>query len=756
MEAALRRVPQDALSGGRAADDWLPVLVLALSVVLVAVSQLRRALEGPSYKGSRLRANQACRVGCSTLSREIGSLKPASVVDAEREARERQRPRQDARDGQAASLRLPLEPELMDPRTALLPGGEQNPQDGVEFRPTAAATIVVMKRCTENLLLQEQGFEALAQFCKQSPIGKSAVRQAGGMEVVVAAMIAAKLWGVGGTAVALVSALRFLAGDAAIQGGGLLATASLAAGRRHAEDAVSDAGAVPVVAAARRRHDDDAKGQPWGLAALKNLASGERECRQASCQGQVLLANIQVVSQRRKGSNVQTTVSGALAHLAGLSFAVHEEGCHVLVQLALSRASEERAICDAGAAATLARMLQNHASVAEVAKLGRDFAVTAHVERYDVVEAGGGKQIDALKARLSSSGTHVEWTIRVVGQQREPHRLRKRFNEFVTLHEFLRRRLISTPAELPSKSLVRQFNAEYLESRKVALQQYLAALCARRDAMNCPEVQRFLGLPELDVGGEAAQVAEVQEGSFGVVSVSFDAVQGLLLLGSTSASLRSKLDNAVGGMKLPWGGSQSPQQGPPTSQMTLWRQSPGQLRFDVATACKYTPSLSGVAMCHTSDRGCLCLCGLGDGRVGHFSDRGRDSTAASAALPLLCHTAAVEALEVDEAEETLFSVSRDMSLIAYDLRRQTVRCEARTQSAVNSMRYCGTQRRLFCAMADGRVSVWDTSSVPIRQLALVPDVAAGRCPPVVSMDYDAALETLFTATKARTSSTTAG
>ncbi|CAK0819824.1 unnamed protein product [Prorocentrum cordatum] len=579
--------PQDALSGGRAADDWLPVLVLALSVVLVAgprladlrvaVSQLRRALEGPSYKGSRLRANQACRVGCSTLSREIGSLKPASVVDAEREARERQRPRQDARDGQAASLRLPLEPELMDPRTALLPGGEQNPQDGVEFRPTAAATIVVMKRCTENLLLQEQGFEALAQFCKQSPIGKSAVRQAGGMEVVVAAMIAAKLWGVGGTAVALVSALRFLAGDAAIQGGGLLATASLAAGRRHAEDAVSDAGAVPVVAAARRRHDDDAKGQPWGLAALKNLASGERECRQASCQGQVLLANIQVVSQRRKGSNVQTTVSGALAHLAGLSFAVHEEGCHVLVQLALSRASEERAICDAGAAATLARMLQNHASVAEVAKLGRDFAVTAHVERYDVVEAGGGKQIDALKARLSSSGTHVEWTIRVVGQQREPHRLRKRFNEFVTLHEFLRRRLISTPAELPSKSLVRQFNAEYLESRKVALQQYLAALCARRDAMNCPEVQRFLGLPELDVGGEAAQVAEVQEGSFGVVSVSFDAVQGLLLLGSTSASLRSKLDNAVGGMKLPWGGSQSPQQ--------------GRLRRFSAGLCPFPPAL---------------------------------------------------------------------------------------------------------------------------------------------------------------------
>ncbi|CAK0881624.1 unnamed protein product [Prorocentrum cordatum] len=360
---------------------------------------------------------------------------------------------QAALDGQATALRLALEPELTDLRIALLPGGKQGPQDRVELRPTAAEIVVVMKRCPENVLLQEQGCEALACFCKQAggagvvvaamtaaklsdigvmragsralanlangdPACKMEVRRYGAVKLVVKAMKAHKqdlrlqhmscalmanlangdddcqgeVVNAGGTA-ALVDALRLHASDAAIQGDGLLAIANLATGRQHGKDAICDADAVPVVVAALRKHAGDAKVQQWGLAALTNLANGDGECRQALCEGQGLFAMIEIMGRKRGDPDVQTMVCGALAHLARseeydcrdcrelilrlgghkvvlagmdahpLSERVQEKGCYVLVQLAFSGASEKRAICDAGAAATLTRTLQNYPSV---------------------------------------------------------------------------------------------------------------------------------------------------------------------------------------------------------------------------------------------------------------------------------------------------------------------------------------------------------------------------------------------------------
>jgi len=294
---------------------------------------------------------------------------------------------------------------------------------------------------------------------------------------------------------------------------------------------------------------------------------------------------------------------------------------------------------------------------AEVQKLGRDVQLSAVVERYDVVEGGSsdstiGQGLAVLKARISvvGSGQHVEYTLRVLHGGKE-WSVKRRFNEVVSLHEVLKKRLHSLP-EPPGKSMVRQFSVEYLEARKAGLNAYLGELCRRRDVLNCKETQIFFGLPEHAAGfrypgaAEPVQVAEVHEAAFGITDADYDPMQGLLLLGSSDCSWTSRIDTKITNIKLPW---EPAAPNLPTSQMSLWRQSPSELRFDMQFTCRYTAAISCVRLAILRDKE-LCLCGLNDGTVGCHPLKGSTGvSSAGSALPLLRHTAAVRALAIDEA-----------------------------------------------------------------------------------------------------------
>lgn len=396
--------------------------------------------------------------------------------------------------------------------------------------------------------------------------------------------------------------------------------------------------------------------------------------------------------------------------------------------------------------------------MAEVQKVGREYNLVVSIERYDVVDGSSSasnsavnQAVNVLKARisLSSSGQHVEYTLRVL-HQTEAWTLRKRFSEVAALHDALKKRLSSMP-DMPAKSAVRQFSPEYLEARRVALNEYLQAITKRRDVLNCVEAQQFFGLPERvrafqqPHASEPVQAAEVHEAHFGIGSFAYDPVQGLLLIGATERSWASRMDTKITNIKLPW---EPAAPNLPSSQMSLWRQSPADLRFEMQFTVRFTASISCVVILVGAREKGWCLCGLSDGTVGCHALNGEPGiTNSGGTLPLLRHTAAVAALVVDDSEQWVISASKDNAIMVYDARRQMLQCEVQTVAPTSVMLHCQKQRRLFCGLQTGRVLVWDTSILPIQQLATIPD---GTVDPIANtkisgMDYDAASSTLFTA-----------
>eukprot|EP00971_Amphidinium_carterae_P185774 3688236-Amphidinium_carterae.1 len=288
-------------------------------------------------------------------------------------------------------------------------------------------------------------------------------------------------------------------------------------------------------------------------------------------------------------------------------------------------------------------------------KLGRDIQLRVNVDRFDVVDAqptNGAMSgaMEALKSRitLAPSGQHVEYTLSV---ERGGRRwvVRKRFSDVAALHEALSKRLPSMPL-LPSKSAVRHFNAEYLNERKTLLQAYLKDLVSRKDVCNCRETWNFFNLaqdpsfkPQDGMSGqqEPMQAAEVHESTYGIVDFAYSPVQGLLVLGGTDNSWSSRMDTKITNIKLPWE-PEAPNL--PTSHMTVWQQSPADLRFEMQAVCRFTASITCVALLLSGEKG-HALCGLSDGSVGwhdvkahHDSNRGARM---DCLVPLLRHTAAV-------------------------------------------------------------------------------------------------------------------
>jgi len=394
-------------------------------------------------------------------------------------------------------------------------------------------------------------------------------------------------------------------------------------------------------------------------------------------------------------------------------------------------------------------------------KVGRDFTLLVAVERYDIAEGEGTRDtsavsaaVTALKARISlaSTGQHVQWTIRVK-YGREAWSLSKRFSQVAALHEVLKPRLPRLP-ELPSKSAVRQFSVEYLEGRKAALNAYFLELSKRRDVLNCVEAQRFFGLPDhveafrLPHASEPVQIAEVQESTFSVTSFAYDAAQGVLVLGASDRSWTSRMDTKITNIKLPW---EPAAPNLPSSQMSIWRQTPADLRFEMQATCRYPHSISCVTVMLPGSGKGLCFCGLGDGTVGTHPLEGEVGIHNSGAtLPLLKHTAGVAALAVDEAEHWIISASKDCGLVVYSLKRQMLLCSVQTPAPPTAMRYESASKRLFCALQNGRVAVWDTTILPIKQVAAIPDgvLDPASSAPLAALDFDASTGTLFTASSA--------
>jgi len=393
--------------------------------------------------------------------------------------------------------------------------------------------------------------------------------------------------------------------------------------------------------------------------------------------------------------------------------------------------------------------------MARVQKVGREIPVTASVERFEVVDAGSGqdvlsKGLDAVKARVSlvKTGQHVDYYIRVFFES-QSWTVSRRYNEFAALSDTLKNKLASVPA-VPSKSMVRQFAPEYLEARKNGLSSFLREVCRRRDAVNCREVQDFLllrnrvpALAQPDAS-EPVQSAEVQEASFGIAHFEYDAVQGALLLGSSDFSWSSRVDTKITNIKMPW---EKKAPNLPSAQMSLWQQSPAELKFHMKGMNRFTSLITCVLIANCRDKA-TCLAGLSDGTIGILPMKAEMGSGSSGqVLPLVRHTAGVVAMALDETEQHLFSASSDKAIMVFDLRRQMIQCEVSAPSPPTHMIHCQEQRRLFTAMRNGTVAVWDTSILPLQRIAIVPDGGAVSSNPITTMDYDPATGTLFTGSK---------
>eukprot|EP00435_Cladocopium_sp_Y103_P029752 s1584_g7.t1 len=125
----------------------------------------------------------------------------------------------------------------------------------------------------------------------------------------------------------------------------------------------------------------------------------------------------------------------------------------------------------------------------------------AEIDRYEIIEEPAdpenplAKGMEVLKARipLMGQGSHAEYNIRVQNEGNY-HIVRRRFAEFVTLHDFLKRQFGPVlMLELPKKTPIRYFNQDKLEDRKNALNVYLKDLCKRKEIVDLVEVQRFFG-----------------------------------------------------------------------------------------------------------------------------------------------------------------------------------------------------------------------------------------------------------------------
>lgn len=393
--------------------------------------------------------------------------------------------------------------------------------------------------------------------------------------------------------------------------------------------------------------------------------------------------------------------------------------------------------------------------MAKVQKVGREVPVTAWVERFQVVDAGSGqdvlsKGLDAVKARVSlaKTGQHVEYLIRV-SFEGQSWQITKRYNEFAALYEVLKKRLASIPM-MPSKSVVRQFAPEYLEQRKNGLSDFLRQVCIRRDAVNCREVQDFLLLrqrvPYLahPDASEPVQSAEVQEASFGIAHFDYDPVQGLLLMGSSDFSWASRVDTKITNIKMPW---EKKAPNLPSSQMSVWQQSPAELKFAMQNMNRFTSLISCVVMANCRDKA-TCLAGLSDGTVGMLPFKAeRGAPRSESLLPLVTHTASVVALAVDESEQWLFSASADKAIKVFDLKHQRIQCEVQVPAPATHMIHCQEQMKLFASLKSGVVVVYDTSILPMQRVASIPDSGITNPNPITAMDYDASTGTLFTGSK---------
>mmetsp|Transcript_9656 Transcript_9656/g.18847 ORF Transcript_9656/g.18847 Transcript_9656/m.18847 type:complete len:477 (-) Transcript_9656:3181-4611(-) len=94
--------------------------------------------------------------------------------------------------------------------------------------------------------------------------------------------------------------------------------------------------------------------------------------------------------------------------------------------------------------------------------------------------------------RVKSDDSTVEYEIRVIyNLTKASWTIRKRYSEFDTLLTTLTETHYLLP-DLPQKTLWKKTNPDFLERRRVMLQEFLQILLRRRELATCPEVSAFL------------------------------------------------------------------------------------------------------------------------------------------------------------------------------------------------------------------------------------------------------------------------
>lgn len=385
----------------------------------------------------------------------------------------------------------------------------------------------------------------------------------------------------------------------------------------------------------------------------------------------------------------------------------------------------------------------------ETCKLGREVTASVTIDHYDVITpASNAGPLASLKNRVTlvKDGQYIEYTLKVTCEGKTWN-IKKRFKEIAELHKLLQDRFPSVP-RLPEKTVLRNFAIDKIEQRVQMLKHYYEALSKRRDVMNCPELWKFFHFAEHQTGFQQAaaatpvQTAEVQEANFGIADFAYDLERGILLMGAVDFSSISRLDTMIMNMKLPW---EKQAMNLPVAQMSIWRQVSGTLRFNLQSVVRYSTPLTCV--CLSGDHG-YCFAGLHDGTVGFRKvQEASDGAAHGNVLPLLRHTSPVTALVYGRSEKWLFSASKDGRLSVFDMEKQLVASDEHSPSPIVELYYDAPNRRLYSGTLSGKVGIWDVAVLPPRLQASLPDGLGPEGSMVSSLELDSNAQNLFSASK---------
>ncbi|KAJ3425219.1 sorting nexin [Anaeramoeba flamelloides] len=88
---------------------------------------------------------------------------------------------------------------------------------------------------------------------------------------------------------------------------------------------------------------------------------------------------------------------------------------------------------------------------------------------------------------------HVEYKV-IVSEQSQKWGVWIRYSEFRNLHQILKKKFPSELKQirLPPKKIIGNFDEDFLEQRRLGLEEYINALLKDEDVAECMEINKFL------------------------------------------------------------------------------------------------------------------------------------------------------------------------------------------------------------------------------------------------------------------------